>query len=100
MTDQWTCRRCGAAADEEGSHHTLVHMGLVPGRFGGSTEQSWGVLCQSCWSELTPQQRLPFYLAAFDEYIASDDWNARVYRQRGEVESRRASMEAAVLMGL
>lgn len=52
-------------------------------------------LCEKCWSELTPEQRLPFYRELFDSNIAS----ARKYNYPPPPESEWELIKAAVLAG-
>lgn len=51
------CSRCGNTWNWKNGHSTpiTVNSGLFP-------------LCEECWSELTPETRLPFYEAWWAQY--------------------------------
>ena len=51
------CKRCGTPWKFIGEHATWYRPGY--GVFA---------LCQPCWSELTPKERLPFYRQVFDDW--------------------------------
>ena len=69
------CGRCGDTFNWKPWHETQEdgNRGCLP-------------LCESCWSALTPETRLPYYRELFESWVIQDParWNA---------------MEAAVMAG-
>lgn len=55
------CRRCGLTEQLISLHGTMY--GLTHGV---------SVLCEKCWQELTAEEKLPYYRAAFDSW--DKDW--------------------------
>lgn len=69
-----TCLRCARPWDKVGDHSTSY-----------TDKQGCFPLCECCWSDLTPELRLPYYrILVFEVWESPDDWPA---------------IEAAVLAG-
>jgi hypothetical protein len=59
-----SCKRCGITWAFVHGHITDYDLG--DGCFP---------LCESCWKDLTPEERLPFYRQMYDEWgTLSPDW--------------------------
>lgn len=77
ISQQWSpgygwCERCQTCWDYVHGH--ITELGDGSGCFP---------LCERCWSELTPQERLPYYRRLFDKWLADGctdrDW--KTYEQ-------------------
>lgn len=77
------CYRCRTTWDFVAHHSTMYRDGS--GLFA---------LCEGCWAELTPEQRLPFYFVLHQEW----EWDARLAGY--ERENDWPDIEKAVLAGL
>lgn len=78
-----SCFRCQTAWKFVDGHSTPItkNTGCFP-------------LCEDCWSELTPDQRLPFYYVLFSQW----EWSAS--QDGREFEKQWQDIEDAVLAGL
>lgn len=65
--DWGSCFRCGRPWKNIHGHNTAY----------GSKGFGCFPLCEDCWSELTPEERLPYYRALYDSWTpdCQDDWN-------------------------
>src|SRR4051794_25908270 len=113
MTPPWTGapRKCGGMPDALTKRRMLANLARgvalgysscyrcgMPWKFteGHATFHSGGhacfPLCESCWAELTPDERLPFYERLID------DWNGK-YGCPVEPETAQAIREAVMAGG-
>lgn len=92
-----TCLRCVQPWSKVGGHTTPYGRAPLPGfpagmmTTPGPHEPTWVSthgcfpLCESCWSDLTPELRLPYYrILVFEVWESPEDWT---------------DIEAAVLAG-
>ena len=114
LVDKWKLWRLGKRRRRD---HLLDLRPDIPDRFlgccyrcrvtwkwvdGHNTNYSNGSgcfpLCEECWSELTPKDRLPFYDALVNEWIRQDlQYGHKVGREKYEQD--RKLIHAAVLAG-
>jgi hypothetical protein len=82
------CGRCGTSWAFVHGHSTLYtdRVGCFP-------------LCDECWDELTPPERLPFYRVLWERWYSEARFGARDEGQMTELEAQWPAIEAAVLAG-
>lgn len=78
------CYRCGGTWDVAEKHYTPY----MPGR-------ACFPLCETCWQELTPSERLPYYDALVDSWLTFAETNAEVL----EYEEARELIREVVAAG-
>ena len=77
------CMRCGRPWNRAKGHSTPY----------GENGSGCFPLCEPCWSELLPAQRLPYYEGLVDE------WIRQVPSETDEYERKRRLIEEAVMSG-
>lgn len=84
------CRRCGDSFEWKPFHITIyeVRVDVTAKGIGGGSSNGCFPLCEDCWSELTPEQRVPYY-----EQLAD------VWRQGGAEPSKCDAIVQAALDG-
>jgi hypothetical protein len=83
-----TCRRCGASWAVVKHHSTPI-----------DTKRGIFALCESCWTELEPEKRIPFYQKLVNDWVSiaiADNDIDEVERLLG---LEWAAIKAAVLRG-
>lgn len=94
LTSRWfkhqsACGRCGrkwGVAKDHSTPYGKVEIERTI-KFGGQTikdiipaKTSCFPLCQQCWEDLTPEERLPYYRELYEEWVRlgpgrdEDDW--------------------------
>lgn len=82
------CVRCGMPWHVTKSHNTLVTewRGMFP-------------LCESCWKELTPQDRLPHYRKLYESWLKTEPETLPDGTPYKGLDMTWEEIEAAVLAG-
>ena len=68
------CSRCSLSWKRVNGHITTII----------DTNSGMFVLCDACWGELTPEDRLPHYRVAFDRNTFDAERNGRTYEYSWE----------------